>query len=167
MKAHPEIKTKYIVKLYKGGMSLPEISEKIGITNQAIWERLKNAGIKRRGISEAIKLAYKKGRAIRQTGENHHSWKGGRNKDKRGYIVIVVRQKRYFEHRVVWEKARGKIKKGNIIHHINGIRDDNRIENLCSIPRNRHSPTTIIEPYRKRIKELEKRLKELSNNNYA
>jgi len=158
MKAHPEIKTKYLIKLYQSGMSLPEISEKIGITDQAIWQRLKEAGVKRRSISESIKLAYKTGRAVRQTGENHHSWKGGRNKDKRGYIVIVIKQKRYFEHRIVWEKAHGKIPQGFIIHHLNGIRDDNRLENLTAIPRARHSPATIIEPHQERIRELEKKL---------
>jgi len=162
MKAHPEIKTKYLIKLYESGCSLPEISEKVGITNQAIWERLKKSGVKLRSHKEASLLSFKKGRAKLQTGENHHSWKGGRNKDKRGYIVIVIRQKRYFEHRIVWEKAHGKIPKGYIIHHLNGIRDDNRLKNLTALPRKRHSPATIIEPHQKRIRELEKRLQELN-----
>ncbi len=34
------------------------------------------------------------------------------------------------EHRVVWEKYHGKIPKGHNIHHINGNKLDNRIENL-------------------------------------
>jgi len=158
MKSHPEIKTEYLIKLYKGGCSLPEISEMVGITNQAVWERLKRSGIKLRSPKESVELAYKRGRLIVPTGKNHHSWKGGRNKNKSGYIVIVVRQKRYFEHRIVWEDAHGKIPAGHIIHHLNGIRDDNRLENLCLLPRERHSPSTIIEPHQIRIRELEEQL---------
>jgi hypothetical protein len=36
----------------------------------------------------------------------------------------------HWEHRYVWEQANGKIPKGMQIHHINGIKDDNRLENL-------------------------------------
>lgn len=34
------------------------------------------------------------------------------------------------EHRWVWEQAHGPIPRGAMIHHINGIKTDNRIENL-------------------------------------
>jgi hypothetical protein len=44
------------------------------------------------------------------------------------------------EHRVVWEQAHGPIPKGGIIHHVNHIRSDNRIENLQLIESNsRHA----------------------------
>jgi len=38
------------------------------------------------------------------------------------------------QHRVVWELANGPIPKGFHVHHINGVRDDNRIENLSLLP---------------------------------
>lgn len=159
MKAHPEIKTKYLIKLYQEGYSLPEISENVGMTDQAVWERLKKVGIKLRSHSEATKLSYKRGRMTVQTGKQHHSWKGGRNKTKNGYIEITVDKKRYPEHRFIWEQANGKIPKGYIVHHLNGIKDDNRLENLMILPRKHHSPLTITEPYKKRIQELEKIIK--------
>ena len=34
------------------------------------------------------------------------------------------------EHHLVWEAAHGPVPKGLFIHHRNGIRDDNRLENL-------------------------------------
>ena len=34
------------------------------------------------------------------------------------------------EHRYIWEKHNGKIPQGGVIHHINGDRKDNRIQNL-------------------------------------
>jgi len=162
MKSQSKIKTEYIIKLYKNGYSLPEISEITGITNQAIWIRLKRNKVPRRSHIEAGKLAYKRGRNKPLTGANHHSWKGGRYKDEDGYIQINIgKNKRQYEHRLIWEKAYGKILKGYIIHHLNGIRDDNRLENLIMLPRKRHSPLIIIEPHQKRIRELEKQLQNL------
>lgn len=38
------------------------------------------------------------------------------------------------EHQVVWEKYNGKKPLGSVIHHINEIKDDNRIENLMLFP---------------------------------
>ena len=35
-----------------------------------------------------------------------------------------------WEHRAVWEEANGDIPKGMQIHHINGKKNDNRLENL-------------------------------------
>jgi hypothetical protein len=35
-----------------------------------------------------------------------------------------------FEHRRVWEDANGPIPPGHVIHHINEVRTDNRLENL-------------------------------------
>ena len=43
------------------------------------------------------------------------------------------------EHRVVWEEANGRLLRDNEhVHHINGIRDDNRPENLVALTRSAH-----------------------------
>jgi hypothetical protein len=73
--------------------------------------------------------------------EQASHWKGGRIKEKRGYILIHMPEhpfavNKYIpEHRLIMEKHLGRYLKHNeIVHHKNHITDDNRIENLmlCS-----------------------------------
>ncbi len=80
-----------------------------------------------------------------------------------GYITINKNNKWCLEHRFIWEKHFGKLKKGMIIHHLNGIKTDNRIENLMAMKKNEHSGIRIVAPFRKRIKELEKAIIVLRN----
>jgi hypothetical protein len=52
-----------------------------------------------------------------------------------GYIEVKVRtgarKKNWaFEHRLVWEQANGPLPEGAFIHHLNGAKSDNRLENL-------------------------------------
>ena len=78
--------------------------------------------------------------------EKSVNWKGGRWKDTSGYIRIKMPNhpsadcKGYvIEHRYVMEQKLGKIlKRYEQVHHINGIRDDNRIENLEVVQREKH-----------------------------
>ncbi len=43
-----------------------------------------------------------------------------------------------YVHRLVWEDNNGEIPKSNIVHHINGDKKDNRIENLQCLSRSEH-----------------------------
>ena len=88
------------------------------------------------------------------------NFKGGR-RIRSGYWQVLVGPKRYVaEHRLVYEQAYGPIPAGYHIHHKNGDKLDNRIENLVAMTRSEHhkvSHTTIAELQAK-IKELEARL---------
>jgi hypothetical protein len=72
------------------------------------------------------------------SGEKHWNWKGGKIKTKFGYIRFHQpehphsdRQGYIFEHIIMMEKHIGRyLNSDEIVHHINGIKDDNRIENL-------------------------------------
>ena len=87
-------------------------------------------------------------------GPKHENWKGGRLISQHGYILIhqpnhpLAMQRGYVaEHRLVMEKYLGKIlKRTEQVHHKNGIRTDNRIENLELVQRENHYGT-IECPY--------------------
>lgn len=77
----------------------------------------------------------------------HFSKKGGRIIDRKGYVRIMntshpfVSSNGYVpEHRLVWEEHNKAILlPWTDIHHINGVRDDNRIENLKPVFHRQHT----------------------------
>ena len=58
-----------------------------------------------------------------------------------GYIRITVNQKHYQAHRLIWLWVYGEWPDGEI-DHINGIRDDNRIDNLRAVTRSENCRNT-------------------------
>lgn len=67
---------------------------------------------------------------------------GNASIDNYGYWVITSRKEGNFNkklHRLIYEEEYGEIPEGYVIHHLNSIKTDNRIENLQCIKRGLHS----------------------------
>lgn len=140
------------------GLSTSQIAEKLGITGTAVRSAFIRFGIPKRSISESL------------SGSRHYRWQGGRSKVSDGYVELYMpehpranRRKRVFEHIVVWENTHGrKLRKGEHVHHLNGVKDDNRPENLMAMSSLEH--IRWIPTLQKHIRELETEIKRLSQS---
>lgn len=74
----------------------------------------------------------------KDAGKNHHNWKGGKISKGDGYIGIwypeherADSQGYVYEHTLVYQKNTGKLpQKGEVIHHIDLDKHNNKFENL-------------------------------------
>jgi len=114
-------------------------------TNPENWEKEKEKSFLNYRKLKGIELSLPRKRTKKPEGtinvhgyrEFHgNKYKGHPNADKNGRIL---------EHKLVMSKHIGRpIKKGETVHHKNGIRDDNRVENL-ELWSSNHPPGSRVE----------------------
>ncbi len=81
-------------------------------------------------------------RSCSKKGKLNYNWKGGRRVRSDGYILIFcpehinrTHDNYMLEHRLVMEKYLGRhLKTEEVVHHIDGNRANNKLENLILFP---------------------------------
>lgn len=113
-----------------------------------LWQKCPVCGGKKDFNAKACrKCSPKQRRLLGVKGPAHPTWKGGKQIDRDGYIRLYLpdhpwpRKGGYvLEHVAVMElHISRRIKAGEVVHHINGNRQDNRLGNLELMSAGAHS----------------------------
>lgn len=110
-------------------------------TSLAIYKKAYSLGLRKTPEAEF------KNRSNARKGEKCSNWKGGKKKNYKGYILVLSPNHHradvngyVMEHIKVFEEAtKIEVPQHCCIHHLNGKKDDNRIENLCLMEKSAHT----------------------------
>ena len=130
-----EFKQFLLKEYYEKERSIKSIAKELNISHVVVSRYLEKYEIKKRSKSEQV------------TGKLSPTWKGGRRKKKDGYIEIynpnhpnANTRGIVYEHQLVAEKKLGRfLNKGEVVHHIDFNKSNNRADNLIVLTSSEHT----------------------------
>lgn len=131
----------FLVEQYNKGFSLDEIAKNQGVTRNAINRYFVKYNIPKRSKTDLL---------IKNPQFNPN-WRGGK-RSKDGYVLIyapnhpkATANNTVYEHQLVMEQHIGRyLKKGEVVHHIDGNRSNNDISNLLLLTNSDHAKLHAI-----------------------
>jgi len=114
-------------------LSVEEIARESRVTPKTVYFSMRRLGIPTPKLRAPAHLGSRR--------EKHWHWKDGRTRNKDGYVILHMPEHPeadvngyVLEHRLVMEKILGRrLKPWDKVHHVNGIKWDNRPENLQAV----------------------------------
>lgn len=130
----------------------------------AIYKKAYKLGLRKSPENEYLN------RSEARKGDKGPNWRGGVKTTKKGYRMVLCPGHHradaggyVMEHILVWESESGTTLPENCcIHHLNGIKCDNRIENLCVMLHGAH--TAFHHTGAKRSKETREKISNSRRN---
>lgn len=132
-----------VARRYRAGTSAEKLAAEFGCSRSGI-----TTALKRQGVVMRPRTGW---------GARAANWKNGRTVERNGYISVAVppdhplygmasprRKRRVLEHRFVMAMALDRpLASHETVHHINGDRQDNRLENL-QLRSTRHGAGVVL-----------------------
>lgn len=140
-------------QLFQQPLTQKEIAKELAISYGSLRKWAPQFGLKRT-MAEAVQIPYRSGRRLRPKASKLQN---------RGYVYVLspdhprANSAGYApEHILIWERTHNKpLPEGWVVHHLNGIKMDNRPSNLRGMPKRQHHGKLIEQAIKQRVRELE------------